>query len=179
MSRPSCDTSPRGSSSSRPWLETPSRGPHLNVNPKSRGTYALLLELHPEALITVGRLRAFCFPAGYYVYVGSALGSGGLAARLARHRRRDKKLRWHIDYVLAHARIVGVKIDDSGERLECAWARALLSMPRAQVVARRLGSSDCACPSHLIYLGSSPRFCGDELDDVTLCHTKQQDARQP
>jgi len=127
------------------------------MNPKSRGTYALLLELEQEAVITVGRLGTFRFPAGYYVYVGSALGSGGLAARLARHRRRDKKLRWHIDYVLAHARIVDVRVDDSGERLECAWACALLSVPGVQVVVPRLGSSDCTCPSHLVYLGSTGR----------------------
>jgi Uri superfamily endonuclease len=122
------------------------------MNAPPRGTYALHLELERETIIAVGRLGTFRFPAGHYVYVGSALGSGGLAARLARHRRRDKKLRWHIDYVLAHAHIVDVTVDDSGQRLECAWARALLSTPGAQVVAPRLGSSDCACPSHLVYL---------------------------
>ena len=132
------------------------------MDPKSCGTYALILELDQETVITVGRLGTFCFPAGYYAYVGSALGSGGLEARLARHRRQDKRIRWHIDYVLAHACIVDVKVDDSGERLECAWARALLSMPGAQVVAPRFGSSDCACPSHLVYLGSSGRLYWDE-----------------
>ena len=125
------------------------------MNPKSCGTYALILELDQETVITVGRLGTFRFPAGYYAYVGSALGSGGLAARLARHRRQDKRTRWHIDYVLAHARIVDVRVDESGQRLECTWARALLSRPGAQIVAPRLGSSDCACPSHLVYLQSS------------------------
>jgi len=121
------------------------------MNPKSRGTYVLLVELGQEAVITVGQLGTFCFPAGYYVYVGSALGSGGLAARLARHRRRDKKLRWHIDYFLAHARILDIRTDDSGKRLECAWVCAMLSTPGAQVVAPRFGASDCSCPSHLVY----------------------------
>jgi Uri superfamily endonuclease len=125
------------------------------MNPPSRGTYALHLEIERETTIAVGRLGTFRFPAGYYVYVGSALGSGGLAARLARHHRRDKPLRWHIDYVLAHARIVDVRVDDSGERLECTWARALLGTPEARIVVLRFGSSDCACPAHLVYLQSS------------------------
>jgi Uri superfamily endonuclease len=122
------------------------------MNRPSRGTYALHLELERETVIPVGQLGTFRFPAGHYVYVGSALGSGGLTARLARHHRRDKRIRWHIDYVLAHARIVDVRVDESGQRLECTWARALLGMPGAQIVAPRLGSSDCACPSHLVYL---------------------------
>jgi len=122
---------------------------------QSCGTYALLLELEQPAGITIGRLGTSFFPAGYYVYVGSALGSGGLAARLARHGRQNKKLHWHIDYFLVHARIVGIDTDDSGQRLECAWARTMLSRPGAQVVAPRFGASDCTCPSHLIYWGAS------------------------
>ncbi len=128
-------------------------------DPKARGTYALLLEIEQEAVVTVGRLGTFRFAAGYYVYVGSALGSGGLAARLARHGRQDKKLRWHIDYVLMHARIVDIEVNASGQELECVWAGKLLHMLGARVTAPRLGSSDCACPSHLIYLGSGEPAC--------------------
>jgi Uri superfamily endonuclease len=141
---------------------------------KPRGTYALLLALDQETAITVGRLGTFPFPAGCYVYVGSALGSGGLAARLDRHRRSNKKIRWHIDYVLAHARVADTKVDTSGQRLECTWAQKLLNMPGAQVVAPRLGSSDCACPSHLIYLGSTGQLCwaSATVRDVTATCTE-------
>jgi Uri superfamily endonuclease len=131
------------------------------ADPKALGTYALLMEFEQEAVITVGRLGTFRFAAGYYVYVGSALGSGGLAARLARHRRQDKTLRWHIDYVLVHARIADIKANTSGQELECAWAQKLLNMSGARVVAPRLGSSDCKCPSHLIYLGQIRPACWD------------------
>ena len=117
------------------------------------GTYALFLKMEQPAKISIGRLGTFSFPAGYYVYVGSALGSGGLKARLARHQRGDKKLHWHIDYFLAHACIVGIHTNGSGKRLECKWAQALLSVPEAQVIAPRLGASDCDCPTHLIYIG--------------------------
>jgi len=130
----------------------------------ARGTYALLIQLRQDATLRVGRLGTFRFPAGYYVYVGSALGPGGLKARLARHRRRQKAAHWHIDYLLAHAEIVDTRIDASGQRLECYWARALLSMPEAQVVVRGLGASDCSCPSHLIHFDvERPVWWADQL----------------
>jgi len=103
----------------------------------------------------LGKLK---FPAGRYVYVGSALGSGGLAARLARHRRSEKKLHWHIDYFLRHARILAVRVDGSGLRLECAWVRRMLRSPGTRVAARRLGASDCRCPAHLLFLGEQTRI---------------------
>lgn len=120
---------------------------------KPRGTYMLVLELEREAVIAIGRLGTFLFPGGRYVYAGSALGSGGLSARVARHRRRQKRLHWHIDYFLARAQIVGVETNASGKRLECSWARAALSRPGARVVAPHFGASDCSCASHLVYLG--------------------------
>ena len=36
---------------------------------------------------------------GYYVYVGSAMGSGGVAARLKHHSKISKKLHWHLEYL--------------------------------------------------------------------------------
>jgi Uri superfamily endonuclease len=126
-----------------------------------RGTYALLIHLGHDTTIAIGRLGSFHFPVGYYVYVGSALGSGGLEARLARHRRQCKTLHWHIDYLLAQARIVDVKVSETEERLECSWARALLERPEARVIAPGMGSSDCTCPSHLVYLGSEDRLRWD------------------
>lgn len=125
---------------------------------KRGGTYALYLKMEQETEISVGRLGVFCFPAGHYVYVGSALGSGGLRARLARHQRSDKKLYWHIDYFLNHASIVDVQVDFSGKRLECHWAQILLSMPGAQIIAPRFGASDCRCSAHLIYAGKGNVF---------------------
>ena len=48
---------------------------------------------------TVGGLGTFDFPAGCYVYTGSP--KRNLHARVARHHSRGKRLRWHIDYLLA------------------------------------------------------------------------------
>jgi Uri superfamily endonuclease len=124
----------------------------------SKGTYALVLHLEGNEEITVGKLGTFTFPAGYYLYVGSALGPGGLEARLARHRRRDKKLHWHIDYLLEHAQLVEVWSAASTDKLECVWAQAARKLRGAEMPVPGFGSSDCRCPSHLIYLGRKPTY---------------------
>jgi Uri superfamily endonuclease len=132
------------------------------------GTYALLLKLDKQERITIGKLGTFNFPAGYYLYVGSALGPGGLRARLARHRRdsenstgsssspRGKKLHWHIDYLLQRAQLVEVWSVASEERLECKWSEVARGLSGAQVLVRGFGSSDCCCPAHLIYFSAPP-----------------------
>lgn len=119
--------------------------------PAAPGTYALVLALDRPRRIVIGRLGVFDFPAGWYVYAGSALGPGGLAARVARHLRREKRLHWHIDYLLRHARVVEVWIRAGPERCECAWARAAAALPGATIAVPRFGASDCRCAGHLVY----------------------------
>ncbi|MCL4393792.1 MAG: GIY-YIG nuclease family protein [Chloroflexi bacterium] len=119
-----------------------------------RGTYALVLFLARTTTIRVGALGSFRFPRGYYIYVGSA--QNGLTARIARHRRQRKTRFWHIDYFLAHTRILDVWTQAGARRLECKWARAALALPNAQVVAPHFGASDCRCPAHLIHLKAAP-----------------------
>ena len=123
-----------------------------------KGTYALVLRLERQAEIAIGKLGTFTFPAGYYLYVGSALGPGGLEARLAHHRRRDKKLRWHIDYLLEHAQLVEVWSAASTDKLECLWAQAARELAGGEIPVPGFGSSDCRCPSHLIRLASTPSY---------------------
>jgi Uri superfamily endonuclease len=43
-----------------------------------KGIYLLELKLNSDSLIKVGKLGLFTFQNGYYYYVGSAFGSGGL-----------------------------------------------------------------------------------------------------
>ncbi len=121
---------------------------------KIRGTYALVIYVPRAQPIQIGALGTFAFPRGWYLYIGSAL--NGLDARIARHRRREKKLHWHIDYLLQHARVVDVWIDAGGRRLECAWAQTALGLPKTKVVAPRFGSSDCHCAAHLVCFPTRP-----------------------
>ncbi|MFA6563316.1 MAG: GIY-YIG nuclease family protein [Verrucomicrobiia bacterium] len=118
---------------------------------KSPGVYQLWIELPKLTRLTVGKLGTFDFPSGVYVYTGSAL--GGLEQRLARHQRQRKKMHWHIDYLLRHARIVRITTRVTRRRLECSWNTQTLRLAGARVVAPRFGSSDCDCATHLVYLG--------------------------
>jgi Uri superfamily endonuclease len=93
------------------------------------------------------------FRGGNYVYVGS--GMGGLSQRVERHFRPDKKVKWHIDRLLAVAELSGAVLFPSKRRDECRLARAVLAFPGARAVPG-FGSSDCRCPGHLVSLGTVP-----------------------
>ena len=121
-----------------------------------KGTYALIIAVESETTIAVGKLGEFAFPAGYYIYLGSA--RGGLFQRVRRHVSKDKKLRWHIDYLLQEAEVLEVWYALGDKRLECQWASTATEMPQAQITAPGFGSSDCRCPSHLIYFPRWPSF---------------------
>lgn len=131
--------------------------------PRSPGTYALLLCLEPGGAIKVGR-RGYCpFPAGFYVYVGSARGPGGLSARITRHlirctARKVESPHWHIDNLLPRALPLAVWLAEGDQRRECAWAQALIGMDGATVPVPGFGSSDCRCPAHLVHFLSPPRW---------------------
>lgn len=112
-------------------------------------SYQLIIELDRAQDIRVGRLGRFHFPAGRYVYTGSA--KRNLDQRIERHRRSDKTLRWHIDYLLARpeARVVAVR---RSHQDECR----LNQKTRGTIPARGFGASDChaGCGAHLRYLGA-------------------------
>ncbi len=112
------------------------------------GTYQIAIELDRPARIAIGRLGEFAFPAGRYVYTGSA--KRGLEARLRRHLSSAKRLHWHIDYLLAApgARVVGARASIEGE---CA----LNQRTRGAIVVQGFGASDCrcGCGSHLKLAG--------------------------
>ena len=118
------------------------------------GVYHLLIHLAWNTNILVGKLGDFHFAVGYYVYTGSAL--RGLESRISRHRRREKRLHWHIDYLLQHGRIIDVVTHETTERLECLFNEKILSLPGCRVPVKGFGSSDCDCISHLTYFEERP-----------------------
>lgn len=121
--------------------------------PTGPGTYILFLLLRKSKTITVGRLGSWTFRNGYYAYTGSAQGSGGLAGRLKRHLRPDsqKRIHWHIDHLVASdAKITQVWWKEGQMNHECFWAQQLAK--EGSIVLPGFGSSDCTCPSHLIWL---------------------------
>jgi len=113
-----------------------------------KGSYVLLIELPEERTIATGSLKDTHFQSGCYAYVGSAM--GGLRSRLSRHLRRNKKLHWHIDYLLEWASVKDIVIYETEDRVECTIARAF---SRRFNSVPGFGSSDCKCTSHLFFTG--------------------------
>lgn len=109
-------------------------------------TYQLQIEVCKPVRVAVGRLGTLRFPAGSYVYTGSA--RKNIGARVRRHLTGGRSKRWHVDYLLAepHVRITAVKMSTSGE---CTLNRRT----RGVVLFPGFGSSDCrsGCRSHLKY----------------------------
>jgi len=120
------------------------------------GTYALVLSSSKDSLIKVGRLGWLRLQRGFYVYIGSALGPGGLYARIGHHRRRATRPRWHIDYLRQHTRLERVWYRYGGARYEHEWARAMRTLPGATTPLDGFGSSDCDCGSHLFFFENRP-----------------------
>jgi Uri superfamily endonuclease len=121
------------------------------------GTYILLLHLRRTALVQICRTRVVRAAAGFYAYVGSALGPGGLAARLKRYSSGISCKHWHIDYILPHGNLVGALVVEDVQRHECAWA-SWVSRTAVSCV-EGFGASDCSCKGHLFYLGLSLCDC--------------------
>ncbi len=105
-------------------------------------------------MLAVGALGLIRIPAGYYVYTGSALGAGGLRARLQRHIKGPARLRWHVDYLRAKAKLIEIWVAPGAQRREHLWARALAQVADGSIP--RFGASDCRCPSHLFRFGRRP-----------------------
>ena len=97
---------------------------------------------------------------GYYIYVGSAFGPGGVQARITRHCRRSKPRHWHIDYLRTVAPLREIWFSHDPERREHQWAELVRERRGSQVPQPGFGSSDCDCETHLLYTKQRPSFDG-------------------
>jgi Uri superfamily endonuclease len=112
-------------------------------------SYQLAIRLAAPVRLTVGRLGTFALPAGRYLYTGSA--RRNMDARIARHLRQNKRMRWHIDYLLALPEASVLEVSRHPDE-ECALNRRTAGT----VPVPGFGASDCraGCGSHLKYLGT-------------------------
>ncbi len=110
-------------------------------------SYQIHFVVEKPVVLEIGKLGRFEFPAGEYVYTGSA--KKNIEARISRHLSKRKKLRWHIDYLLAtsHSKIIKVELFD---RDECVVNQET----EGKILVPRFGAADCRnnCGSHLKYV---------------------------
>ena len=126
---------------------------------QDQGAYVLHLSVKRSTRICAGSLDSVHFPAGKYLYIGSARRS--IAARLARHRRLAErgsgKLHWHIDYLLTHRniRLTGHTVFAAAN--ECDISRRIAALAGASAPVPHFGSSDCrsGCRAHLYRLDTN------------------------
>lgn len=121
------------------------------------GSYILWMEVPSSVRLRVGALGEVVLPAGVYGYVGSALGPGGVAARVARHLRRERRNHWHIDYLSGRYPVGEVWYAHAPERLEHRWAARLAELG-GSVVIPGFGASDCDCATHLLRFSALPEI---------------------
>ena len=120
-----------------------------------KGVYCLIFE-NRACKLEVGKKGEFSFYPGFHIYVGSALGPGGLK-RVKRHinlsRNRDRNPRWHVDYLHLNPdfRLVSAVYAFTSARLECALASRI-----GGDFVSGFGCTDCKCISHLFYRNKSP-----------------------
>ena len=110
-------------------------------------SYQLFINVTKEINIKVGKLGRFIFPAGSYVYTGSA--KKNIDKRIERHLSKKKNLHWHIDYLLNNDAVQIINTKKS-EITECV----LNKKTKGTIIIDGFGSSDCnlCCRSHLKYI---------------------------
>ena len=116
---------------------------------KQPGTYALIMTCNSSQQVTIGKLGRLRVRPGYYVYIGSAFGPGGLKARIAHHKRISLRPHWHIDYLRSILLIAEVWYTLDAEPYEHRWAETIRGLKGATIPITGFGASDCSCTSHL------------------------------
>ena len=126
--------------------------------PNQPGTYCLIGQCSTSSSITIGKLGTFQIEPGYYLYVGSALGKGGLNSRLQRHLRKKKRTHWHLDYLRESLTPLEIWYSTETKKREHQWAELCLRDNDSRIPIKKFGASDCDCPAHLFYYELRPKF---------------------
>ena len=116
------------------------------------GDYIMIMRLPEAKDIVIGSKGCMHFGAGYYLYVGSA--KANLTKRIERHKRKRKKMHWHLDYFRGHCEMIAAVPVRTSADLECPLAEAVKGVADWQVLG--FGCSDCHCESHLFGMKQNP-----------------------
>jgi Uri superfamily endonuclease len=124
---------------SLPILET-----RTELIPSIHQSYAVYFSITKVIEIYIRRFGSLMFQPGTYVYVGSA--KKGIRSRVSRHLRKEKKVYWHIDYLLTRNEVSPLGFITS-TATECQLNQSI----NGQIVVFGFGSTDCLanCGSHL------------------------------
>lgn len=170
----------------------------LDSEAHDSGVYIMVMHLDHELDLEIGSKGMMHFNAGYYMYVGSA--KANLTKRIERHKRKRKKMHWHLDYFRGHCEMIAaVPIRTSGIPLEswslthepypsmqsmpdpsvdvsveCALADAVRAIAEWDVP--KFGCSDCDCTSHLFGMMENPIHNKEFMDVIEEFRMNQLDS---
>ena len=121
--------------------------------PSEKGNYILVFHLEKRAKQYMHRFNVLDFGPGFYLYCGSAHGSGGIKSRIKRHQSRSSKKFWHIDFIKDRFHLREYWYQVSSEKNECVFSQFLANSKSGNIPIKGFGSSDCRnkCESHLIW----------------------------
>ena len=136
--------------------------------PSAGGSYIFWLRLQREAGLVIGRLGNATLPAGWYAYVGSAHGPGGVRSRLRHHIRCSSQPHWHIDYLRGIALPLAVWFACGAQSSERDWVCGLRQLPGAGFPVPGFGASDSPLESHLLHFRRRPGRAACQ----TVCDTR-------
>jgi Uri superfamily endonuclease len=125
--------------------------PLQTVIPRCTGTYAIWFRCTRSFETLVGKLGSFLFPKGYWVYVGSAFGPGGLRSRLKHHLQPTARVHWHLDYVKKSMAPIEIWFTLDSLKREHAWAENFTLLEGASCPIPKFGATDCSCRAHFIH----------------------------
>ncbi len=120
------------------------------------GTYALVFTCNKTRAVEIGKLGTLNVQPGYYIYIGSAFGPGGIKGRVGHHLRQQPRAHWHVDYLKPHCSLLEIWIEYSDHKHEVQWARSLSECKNTATPMNGFGASDTAAASHLFYLKTRP-----------------------
>ena len=120
------------------------------------GTYALIFSAYRKNQLKIGKLGTLHLKPGFYIYIGSAFGPGGIKARIAHHCKKTIRPHWHIDYLGSFLELIEIWHTYDPIHREHQWAKTIASTRGASVPLSGFGASDCRCNSHLFYFNTKP-----------------------
>jgi Uri superfamily endonuclease len=129
-----------------------------------KGIYVLIIRVNKDISANIGALGRKSFAKGLYAYVGSA--QTNLEQRVKRHLIREKRLFWHIDYLLENdvAETVKVLYKQGDKTEECKTATRI---GENGTPIAGFGCSDCHCKSHLFQI-SDYKFLMDSMQPLNV-----------
>ncbi len=137
--------------------------------PDCKGYYTLIMRIQSSTELYIGSLGRQAIDKGYYIYIGSAMGRGGIKQRVKRHLLKQKTKKWHIDYItsLPHTKVLYVITictleENKEEEISQKLSKKLIPY------IKKFGATDKKSYTHLFKCPSTLKKCVKDITQILL-----------